>query len=92
MSKTQMHAVMRGKVQGVFFRDTTRKMAVMLGICGTVQNLPDDTVEIYAQGERPELELLVSRLTAGSGPGEVSDCEVQFGEPDRSFDGFQIIF
>jgi acylphosphatase len=92
MSKIQMHAVMHGKVQGVFFRDTTKQIAIELGICGTVQNLPDGTVEIYAQGERPELELLVSRLTADSGPGVVSNCEITFGEPSRSFEGFQVIF
>ena len=41
-----------GKVQGVFFRDSTKKLAEELGIRGYVKNLPDGTVKIEAEGER----------------------------------------
>lgn len=47
MSKVEMYAVMHGHVQGVFFRETTRRQASELEIVGTVKNLPDGTVEIY---------------------------------------------
>jgi acylphosphatase len=39
-----------GRVQGVFFRHSTRIEAERLGVCGTVRNLPDGSVEVLARG------------------------------------------
>jgi acylphosphatase len=47
-----VHLVVRGRVQRVYFRASTLRKANELGIGGTVTNLPDGSVEIYAQGER----------------------------------------
>jgi len=92
MSTVEMHAIVHGKVQGVFFRDTTERKATSMGISGTVKNLPDGTVEIYAVGERDSLEALMAFLSGESGPGHVEKTDVVFREPTRSYDGFQVVF
>jgi acylphosphatase len=58
----EMHAIVKGNVQGVGFRALTRYHAMDLGLKGTVKNLHDGTVEIYAQGSRRRLEDLIQKL------------------------------
>lgn len=63
-----VHAIVHGDVQGVGFRYTTQKVAYELGITGTVCNLPDGSVEIYAKGPQDMLELFfasIKQRTAG---------------------------
>lgn len=64
-----MRIVVRGEVQGVFFRATTKEVADEMGLSGSVRNLSDGGVEIeLANGEREARELLKSvkeRLHAG---------------------------
>lgn len=92
MNAVEMHAIIHGNVQGVFFRDTTKRKASQMGISGTVKNLRDGTVEIFAVGEKEKLESLMDYLSSEKGPGEVNNTEVTFGEPSRSYDGFQVIY
>ena len=49
---TSVHVLVRGRVQGVGFRSGTQRRASQLGLVGWVRNLPDDTVEIHAEGWR----------------------------------------
>lgn len=55
----------RGRVQGVFFRAWTRDTAVAFGLKGAVRNLPDGSVEAWAQGESGLLEEFEERLWEG---------------------------
>jgi len=50
--------IVEGKVQGVFYRQSTREKAVALGLTGTVKNLPDGHVEIIATGTAEQLQQL----------------------------------
>ena len=54
-----------GKVQGVFFRHSTREKATSLGVTGFVMNQPDDTVFIIATGTREKLEEMVAWCRLG---------------------------
>lgn len=54
-----------GRVQGVFFRHSTRIEAERLGICGTARNLPDGSVEVFAWGGAPQLVELQRWLQRG---------------------------
>lgn len=54
-----------GRVQGVFFRATTKKRAVSLGLVGYAKNLPDGSVEIVAQGPMSNLGELVKWVQKG---------------------------
>jgi acylphosphatase len=63
--KEQLHAIVRGRVQGVSFRHYTHQRAKELGLTGWVRNLPDGTVEVTAEGERETLEQLLGFLDTG---------------------------
>lgn len=55
-----------GRVQGVFFRDSTRSVARQLGLTGYAKNLPDGSVEVLACGQPQPLDRLAEWL--GTGP------------------------
>ena len=54
-----------GRVQGVFFRDSTRRVAESLGLTGHAINLPDGNVEVLACGDLVALEQLADWLREG---------------------------
>ncbi|MFI5343487.1 MAG: acylphosphatase [Chlamydiales bacterium] len=87
----EMHAIVRGNVQGVGFRWITRHLALGLGIKGTVQNLPDGTVEIYAQGQRQHLEELLNRLKEETAPGQIAEASIEYFPIETPHDDFRII-
>lgn len=88
----ELHAVVRGRVQLVMFRDFAQRTSRRFGITGTVKNLPDGTVEVVAQGERGELEKLLTELHKGSLLSRVDSVESEWREPTKKFDDFTILF
>lgn len=82
--------VIHGLVQGVFFRDNTRKEALNLGLNGYSKNLSDGTVEIVAEGPKDKLEELIEFCKKGPEAAEVSKVDVKFEEAKGEFDGFEI--
>jgi acylphosphatase len=62
----RVHLLVSGRVQGVGFREFTRRAAQRLGLGGWVRNLPGGEVEVVADGERDALERLVTAV--GRGP------------------------
>jgi acylphosphatase len=73
-------AIIRGVVQSVGFRDFARTQAFRFNIAGWVQNLPDGSVEVVAEGERSNLEQLIAQLNVGP-PGAVVDKVETFWTP-----------
>ncbi len=67
-----------GRVQGVFFRASTRQLAVALGLTGYARNLPDGRVEVLACGDAAALQTLQAWLREGPAHANVSDvqCEI----------------
>jgi acylphosphatase len=65
MSRTARRFTVHGRVQGVFFRDSTRREAERLGISGHAINLPDGTVEVLAAGPDDALAALERWLHQG---------------------------
>jgi acylphosphatase len=61
----RLHAVVRGRVQGVGFRATTLDEARRLGLAGWVRNCVDGTVEVLAEGAEPKLKLFITYLHRG---------------------------
>jgi acylphosphatase len=76
MAKTCLHAFVAGKVQGVFYRDSTRRKALELEINGWVRNLPDGRVEVLACGDKENLQILQEWLKEGPPAAEVSELIV----------------
>ncbi len=79
-----------GKVQGVFYRQSTRDKARELGITGTVRNNPDGTVTIVATGMPAQLEQLIAWSREGPPSAQVSRVEVK-NESLQTFNGFSIV-
>ena len=75
-----MTALVRGVVQGVGFRVFTRTQARALKLSGSVENLADGRVEVVAEGDRDDLELLLVRLRNGPAHSDVEDIEVAWSE------------
>lgn len=69
--------LVEGLVQGVFFRDYTRRKAQSLKIKGTVKNLRNGSVEIEAQGQIQEIESLIQWCREGSPLSQVEDVKVE---------------
>jgi acylphosphatase len=88
----EFRAVVRGRVQMVMYRDFAQRKARKLNITGTVKNLPDKTVEIFAQGEEKDLEAYVKKLNRGSVLSHVEKVEVEWREPSGTFESFKIIY
>lgn len=81
--------VIHGKVHGVFFRQSTRKKALELGITGTVQNNADGTVTIIATGLPGQLDQLKEWSKKGPPAAHVQQVEIQ-AIPLQSFNSFEI--
>jgi acylphosphatase len=78
-----------GKVQGVYYRQSTRERAVELGITGTVQNLRDGSVLIIATGTKEQLDELTTWCSKGPVRAAVENIEVK-ELPLQSFERFSI--
>lgn len=66
----------RGRVQGVWFRASTKNEAVRLGLTGTVRNQPDGSVYIEAQGPSHQIESLIVWCHKGPELARVDEVEV----------------
>ena len=82
-------AVVHGSVQGVFFRDTTRREAESRGVAGWVANRPDGTVEAVFEGEPDAVESMLRFTREGPGRAEVERVDVSEEEPE-GLEGFAV--
>ncbi|MDD7934272.1 acylphosphatase [Actinomycetospora straminea] len=82
------HVVVRGQVQGVFYRSSARDTANRLGVTGWVRNRDDGSVEMLVEGEDDAVDRMIAWAREGSPQAQVSDVEVSDTEPQgsRSFE------
>jgi acylphosphatase len=78
-----------GAVQGVFFRETTRRRAEQRGVSGWVANRRDGTVEAHFEGEPDAVEALVAFAREGPRGATVERVEVRDAEPE-GLTGFEV--
>lgn len=90
VSDIAARVLIAGHVQGVFFRDSTRRLAAELGVTGWVRNLRDGRVEVLAEGEEGAVRRLVDWCRHGPPEADVRDVAVEWREPTGEFDGFTI--
>jgi len=90
MSRRRVHALVHGRVQGVFFRDYTRNRAEELGLQGWVRNRPDRSVETVFEGEKEKVADMLTWLHNGSPMSEVTGVDVRDEEPLGETGGFAI--
>jgi acylphosphatase len=88
--KTGLHAIVSGKVQGVWFRASTARRATELGVTGWVRNLDDGSVEVLACGDKAQVQQLEAWLQRG--PEHAIVTAVQREEvPWQEFEGFRVV-
>lgn len=86
MQRRRVHAIVRGRVQGVFYRASARREASARGLTGWVRNLPDGSVELVAEGPAPAVEAFLAWCREGPPAARVEAVEVR-DEPPRGETG-----
>ena len=81
--------IVRGRVQGVFFRDSVRREAQRRGVAGWATNRPDGSVEIVLEGRAPDVRELISYCERGPRRAEVTGVELREHSP-QGLRGFEI--
>ena len=81
--------VVTGQVQGVFFRDSTRREAASRGVAGWVCNRADGAVEAVFEGTEPDVEALVAFCSRGPRGADVHDVTTRDEEPE-GLSGFEV--
>jgi acylphosphatase len=89
MAAVRRRVVVRGNVQGVFFRDSTEKEAGSRGVSGWVRNREDGAVEAVFEGGPDAVEALVEFCRSGPSRADVEDVDVSEEEPE-GLDSFEV--
>jgi acylphosphatase len=89
MGSVRRRLVAHGRVQGVFFRDATRREAERLGVAGSATNAVDGTVECVFEGPADAVEAMVAFVRRGPGHASVSSVDVTSEEP-TGLSGFSV--
>jgi acylphosphatase len=84
-----VHLMIKGKVQGVFYRATARDEAEKLGLTGWIKNTQDGNVEAVVNGSREHIDRYIAWCWKGPARAKVESVEVKDLQEER-FDGFQI--
>jgi len=84
-----VHAFVSGRVQGVFYRDCTRKKAIELGVNGWVKNLDNGRVELTASGSEEQVAALMDWLWIGSPSSDVTEVKSEYVS-HQEFSGFKV--
>lgn len=88
--KTRAHVLVSGKVQGVFFRQTTKRQTKNLDVKGWIRNLPDGRVEAVFEGEENAVRSLVEYCKHGPSRAKVENIEVKWENNNDEFNSFRI--
>jgi acylphosphatase len=78
-----------GRVQGVYYRATTRERAQKQGVNGWVRNLDDGRVEAVFEGPEDDVESMVEFCHEGSERADVTDVDIEYEDPE-GIEGFEV--
>ena len=79
-----------GRVQGVFFRENTRKKANEFDVFGWARNLLDGRVEVVAEGNKYKVEKLIAWAKEGPPTANVEALDIEWKEYQGDFDEFEV--
>jgi acylphosphatase len=91
VTRKQMHLFYSGRVQGVGFRYSVRKVADGFEITGTIRNLADGRVELVAEGSQDELDGFRKAIRDAGLAHFIKNEEVSWAEAGNQFRGFEIV-
>ena len=90
MIQKRIHIFVTGRVQGIFFRQSTRVMAIKNNVNGWVRNLDDGRVEIVAEGETENIDSLVTWCKTGPANSRVDEFELIEEIYNNEFENFEV--
>jgi len=90
MVQKRIHIFVTGRVQGVFFRQSTRVMAIKNNVTGWVCNLDDGRVEIIAEGELQNINNLTNWCKTGPANSRVDEFELSEEDSTGEFENFEV--
>lgn len=88
--KKRVHLFISGRVQGVFFRENTRRKAEKIGINGWVRNLDDGRVEAVFEGEEKKVKEMIEWAKKGPIIAKVAQVDIKEEEYKNEFKDFTI--
>ncbi len=88
--KTRAHVFIKGKVQGVYFRQNTKQVATEHRVTGWVCNLSDGRVEAVFEGEKTNVNDVIEWCHVGPPNSRVDGVDVRFEKYTGEFDSFAI--
>ena len=90
--QVRAHAVISGRVQGVFFRLETQRAAERFGVFGWVRNRPDSAVEAVFEGEQQAVDAVLQWCKEGPNLAVVKNVEVNWQDYSGEFERFDITY
>jgi acylphosphatase len=91
MGQKRIHLVVRGRVQGVYYRASAQREAKRLGLTGWVTNRPDGSVEIVAEGEEDQVKDLLAWAQHGPSTARVEKVDTRWRSYTGEFSDFRIV-
>jgi acylphosphatase len=91
MALKQLHMVVRGRVQGVYFRASAQREARRLGVCGWVRDRPDGSLEIVAEGEEAAVRDLHGWAQKGPSAARVDKVDTRWRSYVGEYSDFRIL-
>jgi acylphosphatase len=88
----QVHVVISGKVQGVWFRASTKKKADELGLTGWVKNMTDGNVEAVFEGDSSKIDEIIAWCWIGPPLARVSDVKITRRDASGKFSDFMFLY
>jgi len=90
MANTRAEICVSGRVQGVWFRQSTKNTAEQYGVKGWCRNNPDGSVSAVFEGEKAAVEAVINWCKSGPDMARVDDLKIDWKTPTGEFDSFQI--
>ncbi len=90
--QVRAHAIISGRVQGVFFRVETQRAAERFGVAGWVRNRPDGTVEAVFEGRQQDVDAALDWCRQGPRMSHVDKVDVNWQAYTGEFKSFEITF
>ena len=90
MNTSTLHIIVKGKVQGVFYRASAKKAALALGLTGWVRNTPEGHVEIMAYGPEKQLNEFMEWCKEGPPAAKVKEVHTAVVESPPQLNDFVI--
>ena len=88
--KVRAHVIIKGRVQGVFFRVNTARAAERFGVFGWVRNKRDHTVEAVFEGDKENVYAVLDWCNTGDAPANVSAVELTWEVYSGEYNTFDI--